>query len=252
MKERLIHRCLDFICFNQESEGYAMTVQAEQYARQVLDGDLSGDEAVSAIIDFYGLSTQSDNSESADGCYAGSEVTINRFGIQDQSLLDEVEMLIVSVRMAEILASPMEGRYDFDCLKTLHARLFSDLYACAGEIRHISITHRTIFCLPQYIDAMANDIFSKLRDDCFLVGQEHGEFIDNLAYYMAEVHALHPFHDGNTRTLRVFFKQLCQEAGWEMNLAATTNGRLLEADISALEGDYQPLISILHDIIEPL
>jgi cell filamentation protein len=252
MKESRIQRCLDFIYFNQESEGYRMTALAEEYARKVLDEDLSGDEAVSEIIESYGLSTESDNTKTPDGCYPDSDVYVNYLGIHDQRILDEIETLIVAVRMAEILGGPQEWNFNFDHLKILHAKLFDDLYPYAGEIRYITITRRTVFCLPQYIDTMAEEIFSKLRDYHYLRDQEHEDFVDNLAYFMAEIHALHPFLDGNTRTMRLFFLQLAHAAQWEINFAFTTDSRLLEADIAALEGDYQPLISILHEVIEPL
>ncbi len=252
MKESRLQRYVDFIGFSLETEGYRMTVQAEQYVRQVLDDDMSGDEAVSAIVDEFSLASESDSTETADGCYEGSEVYVNLFGIRDQELLDEVEAAIVAVRMAEVMAGPQEWTFNFDHLKILHAKLFSDVYPFAGIVRYIPITRRTVFCLPQYIEQVADEIFNKLRDDHYLRGQEHEDFINNLAYYMAEVHALHPFLDGNTRTMRVFFHQLCQAAGWELDLTATADRRLLEADIAALEGDYQPLIGILHEAIGPL
>ena len=68
---------------------------------------------------------------------------------------------------------------------------------------------------------------------------------------MAEVHALHPFLDGNTRAMRIFFQQLSHQAGWHINPSDTDDSRLLEADIAALEGDYQPLIGLLHSAVEP-
>ena len=68
---------------------------------------------------------------------------------------------------------------------------------------------------------------------------------------MAEVHALHPFLDGNTRAMRIFFQQLSHQALWHINPSDTDDSRLLEADIAALEGDYQPLISLLHSAVEP-
>jgi hypothetical protein len=46
--------------------------------------------------------------------------------------------------------------------------------------------------------------------------------------------------------------QLSNAAGWCINPSETSDSRLLEADIAALEGDYQPLISILLDAVEPL
>ncbi|MGD1833172.1 MAG: Fic/DOC family protein [Sphaerochaetaceae bacterium] len=252
MKESQIRRHLDYIYFVQETEDYPMTPKAEAYTRDVLDDDLAGDEAVSMIIDEYGLSANSDTSESPDGLYAGSEVFINYLGLRDQQLLDEIETQIVSVRMAELLKGDFEGPFDFDYLKVVHHHLFSDLYPFAGEQRYVSINQRAMFCLPQYIGRMAEEIFTKLREDNYLKHQEFEEFVDNLAYYMAEIHALHPFLDGNTRTMRIFFHQLAKRAGWRINPSDTNETRLLEADIAALEGDYQPLIGLLHTAVEPI
>lgn len=252
MKESHVRRHLDFICFVQETEGYRMTDKAEQLARDVLDDDLSADEAVSSIMDSYGLAKDGTILHTADGCYPGTDVYINHFGVTDQDLLDNVETEIVSVRMAEILAGVQEWEFDFGHLKTLHGRLFADIYPFAGTVRYIPITRRTVFCLPQYIQTMSDQIFGKLREEDCLRNQELHEFVDNLAYFMAEVHALHPFLDGNTRTMRLFFQQLSNAAGWRINPSETTDSRLLEADIAALEGDYQPLISILLDAVEPV
>ena len=252
MKESRLQHYLDFIGFSMETEGYRMTALAEQYIQQVLAKELSGDEAVSEIVDRYGLSSESDTTRTADGCYEGTDIYINYFGLRDQELLDEIETLIVGVRMAEIMIGKREWTFNFEHLKAIHAHLFDDIYAFAGEIRYIAITKRTVFCLPQYIQQVAAEIFDKLRDYHYLRHQEHEEFVDNLAYFMAEVHALHPFRDGNTRTMRLFFYQLCYSAGWLMDLPNTVDKRLLEADIAALEGDYQPLIGILHEAIRAL
>ncbi|MDX9808902.1 MAG: Fic family protein [Sphaerochaetaceae bacterium] len=252
MKESRLQRYMDFISFNLESEGYRMTAQAEQYVERVLEDDLSGDEAVSEIVDSFGLASESDTSVSPDGCYEGTDVCINYYGIRDQELLDEIETYIVAVRMAQIMIGPQEWNYNFDHLKSIHGTLFGDIYPFAGEIRYIPITRRTMFCLPNYIQRVADEIFETLRKDHYLRGQEHEDFINNLAYFMAEIHALHPFMDGNTRTMRVFFHQLCQAAGWNFDLASASDKRLLEADIAALEGDYQPLIGILNEVVKPL
>jgi cell filamentation protein len=252
MKESHLRRHLDFICFVQETENYPMTERAEQLARDVLDDDMSGDEAVSAVMDHYQISKEDTGETSTDGCYPGTEVYINYFGIRDEELLETVETEIVAIRMAEILKGPQEWEFDFDHLKTLHTRLFYDIFPHAGIVRYIPITQRTIFCLPQYIHSMATEIFDKLREYHYLRNQEFHEFIDNLAYFMAEVHALHPFLDGNTRTMRLFFQQLSHAAGWRINPSDTSDLRLLEADIAALEGDYQPLISILQEAVEAL
>lgn len=252
MKETLILKHLDFINFVQQTEGYRVTEKGEYFARLVLDEDMSADEAVASIIESYGLQKKYEELHTADGLYPDTDVFINYFDLKDQDLLDDIESEIVSVRMAQLILESRKITFNFDYLKKIHKALFSDIYPFAGQIRQMSVTKRTVFCLPQYIESMATQIFEKLKEDRYLHNQEHEEFVDNLAYYMAEIHALHPFLDGNTRTMRLFFLELCNEANWDLDFSVSDSSRFLEADIASLEGDYQPLISILLDVVVPL
>ncbi len=251
MRESYIRRLLDYIYFVQETEEYHMNTEAEEFVHDVLDGKIEPDWAVSRIIEAYGLSGDFAAGAADDYVYPGTDVFVNLFGLTDQLLLDEVETLIVSVRMAEILKTEHDGAFDFEYLSEIHHRLFSDIYPFSGELRETAVTQKTVFCLPQYIESTAEEIFSKLREERYLRKQEFDQFVDNLAYFMAEVHALHPFLDGNTRTMRIFFQQLSHRAGWHINPSETDDSRLLEADIAALDGDYQPLISLMHLAVEP-
>jgi cell filamentation protein len=74
-------------------------------------------------------------------------------------------------------------------------------------------------------------------------------FINDLAFYMGEVEALHPFRDGNGRTARLFFYQLSMNAGYDIDWSLVDADRLLEADISAIDGDYQLLIDVLEEVV---
>lgn len=252
MKERSIRRLLDYIYFVQETEEYHMNEEAEELVHDVLDGKVEPDEAVSRILDTYGLTGDDQMTDTEDHLYPGTDVLINLFGLTDQELLDDVETLIVSVRMAELLKTEHEGAFDFEYLCEIHHRLFSDIYPFSGSLRETAVTQKTVFCLPQYIESTAEEIFTRLRQERYLRKQDFDTFVDNLAYFMAEVHALHPFLEGNTRVLRIFFQQLSHRAGWHINPSQTDDARLLEADIAALDGDYQPLISLLHLAVEPL
>jgi cell filamentation protein len=252
MKESLILKHLDFISFVQETEGYRVSQKAEHLARLVLDDYLSGDQAVLSVLESYGLKRDEVKLSSEDGLYPDSDIYINYLDLKDQEFLDSVETEVVSCRMAQILATEQEWSFDFDHLKYLHKVLLGDIYPFAGLKREISITKRTLFCLPKHIDSVATDIFAKLKEQNYLKDQHHEIFVDNLAYYMAEIHALHPFLDGNTRAMRLFFQQLSNNANWEMDFGESETSHFLQADIASLEGDYQPLISFLLDAVQPL
>ena len=59
---------------------------------------------------------------------------------------------------------------------------------------------------------------------------------------MGEINALHPFREGNGRTLREFFRQLSLNAGYILDFGKTNKEQLLIADINALNGHYCELI----------
>lgn len=57
-------------------------------------------------------------------------------------------------------------------------------------------------------------MFGQLRDEHLLsTVDDDGVFLDRLAYFYAEVNALHPFREGNGRAQRAFSRQLALHAG---------------------------------------
>lgn len=84
----------------------------------------------------------------------------------------------------------------------------------------------------------------------YLCDLERGDFIERMAFYIAEINALHPFREGNGRTQRIFANQLARQAGWELNFKAVSPERLCEAYISSMV-DMSDLIDLLNDTVSP-
>ena len=57
------------------------------------------------------------------------------------------------------------------------------------------------------------------------------------------------FREGNGRTARIYFKQLCANAGYDLTFHKTTKETLLHADVRAFNKDYAPLIHVLDVIV---
>jgi cell filamentation protein len=97
-------------------------------------------------------------------------------------------------------------------------------------MRTVSIAKGTVFCLPQYLESYAADVFGRLAAADRLRGLARDPFITALAGFFGDVNALHPFREGNGRAQRALFSQLAHDAGhhiaWvrmdpERNMAAT-------------------------------
>jgi len=59
--------------------------------------------------------------------YPGTSVLKNKLGIRDKATLEQAEYDLSSVRIAQLVDSPIKGRFDYDHLKAIH--------------RHIGILH---------------------------------------------------------------------------------------------------------------
>ncbi|MGO4615696.1 Fic/DOC family protein [Nocardia sp. 2YAB30] len=80
-------------------------------------------------------------------------------------------------------------------------------------------------------------MFSGLAKERYLRGCSRDEFVERLTHYFAEVNAIHPFRDGNGRTQRAFFRQLCHEAGWGIDWSSLDRDDNVRASIASLRGD---------------
>lgn len=181
------------------------------------------------------------------------EIIENKLGIEDPVLLKNAEAEIVFLRLVELGSKPIQGAYDFEHLKAIHRHLFSDIYTMAGKIRSVNIAKDgSAFCYAQFIDDIQNEIFNRLKQDKYLKGLGNKEFAVKLAELSSDLNALHPFREGNGRTIREFLSQLSENAGYQLLFQNAQKEDRLAADIAAFKGNLEPLILLYTQIIEPV
>jgi cell filamentation protein len=184
--------------------------------------------------------------------YPGTDVLRNELGIRDAGELRRVESDLTYWRALRLATTPIPGSYDLAHLQACHRALFAGLYAWAGQLRTVRIAKADVFCLPQFIEPSACEIFARLAREQHLVGLARNEFIDRLATYLGDVNALHPFREGNGRAQRVFFGQLANEAGHRLRWELVDAAHNVTASIASTRGDLQPLHELLNEIVAPL
>ena len=254
MKSARLSISQEYLRFTIEADGESLTEELEKTFTDILEGDLSADIAVSTYIRSEHLDAGAEESPADEmSRYPGTRCLVNYFGIKDKPSLRRVDKMISSLRTAELLHAPIDMPFTFDYLKAIHSHLFGDIYPSAGMIRRSLSSKHTEFCQPEYIESQAGILFSKLRDDHYLSRiDDVDDFVNELAYYMGEMEALHPFMDGNGRATRFFFNSLALAAGYEIGWGSADPDHFLEANVAALDGDYQALIDVLEEIVIPL
>lgn len=177
----------------------------------------------------------------------GEILLSNKLGIEDAAELKRAEEEIVAARMTEIIEQPIRGSFDFNMLQAIHAKLFSDVYDFAGKVRSVRIAKDdSVFCYPEFIEENQKQIFGGLSDRNYLKGLDRDEFIKQFALLSGELNALHPFREGNGRAIRLFLKQLAENAGWYVAYEDMEAGELLHADVKSFHGDIDPLIGLIE------
>ena len=78
---------------------------------------------------------------------------------------------------------------------------------------------------------------------------DEDKVFDNLAYVMAELNIVHPFREGNGRSIREFIRLMAKRMGYDLNWGNVDKEELLEASILSVD-NYKVLIGILEDCVE--
>ena len=184
-------------------------------------------------------------------CYPKSRVLKNKFNIRDNDELHVAERRLAKYRAEELMHDPIKGRFDFRHLRRIHKYLFQDIYDWAGEVRKVDIAKGNLFCRCFAIEPEAERIFRELRSEKYLQGLNTGAFAGRLAYYFAEINALHPFREGNGRTQREFIRQLAFLNNYFLSYAGITKDEMIEASVQSFKMDYALLEKMLLAHLRP-
>ncbi len=183
--------------------------------------------------------------------YRNTDVLINKFDIREAERLISVERQYSYFRIAQLSANHLPGSFNLSHLQNIHKHIFQDIYPWAGEIRTVDIGKGyTQFACSSYIIPEATKLFNNLKSENHLLGCNIDKISDRLAYYGSELNMLHPFREGNGRTIREFLRSLADNAGYEVNYSITDKDVLFNAFVKSTV-DYTYLKSVFKsNIIE--
>lgn len=152
-------------------------------------------------------------------CYKGTNVLINLLNIRDNKTLQRAESRIVATKLFELRKNEMIGNFDVEHFIKIHKFLFEDIYPFAGKFRTENIAKGYFsFAEWEYIDTELRKLLEKLHKSNLLKNDTRAELVKDLAYYLSELNVLHPFREGNGRTIREFIRELAYKNGYLLDL----------------------------------
>lgn len=165
-------------------------------------------------------------------CYEGTSILINKNDIRDKEVLANVENILVTVKLARLIESS-EGNillknndFSLEHYLELHKYLFGDLYEFAGKIRE-EFTNKSndeipgetgirIYCSPNFIYEALKLRLKKMKLESLRV-KTREQLISFLSNNFMELYFIHPFREGNSRTLREFLREYVEKKFKDLN-----------------------------------
>jgi cell filamentation protein len=151
----------------------------------------------------------------------------------------KAEAELCELRIIELRLRPVQGNFDADHLKEINRRIFQDLpdlgfkdvtpgiyrpEVATGKdwmkMRGLESAPGSFFVAYSKMDAASLkrlDAVLEAADPVRLSSLSTKDFTQAIAKLYSELDYIHPFPDGNSRTLRAFTSQLATEAGYDID-----------------------------------
>lgn len=183
-------------------------------------------------------------------CYPDSNVLKNKLNIRDLRELKDVEEKFVAIKQLVLLQKPIPGRFTINHLLRIHRFLFEDVYPFAGHIRREQISKgETLFFLPDLIKRELRRVFVEIHETGMLQEKKPQSQIQHLSHVMAELNIIHPFREGNGRSIREFIRCMAQVYGLTLNWGNADQDTMMDAAIASVYDDMA-FCEILHQCLE--
>ena len=196
--------------------------------------------------------------------YENTEILINKLNIRDEKVLLQAEADLTTQRLIDIDDEILSNKtqFDFKHIKKIHQYIFQDIYEWAGVPRTVNIAKpeevlnglSVEYTDKNFIEENMNKALVRLNEvdwKNLSLGMKSKEFTRRLA----DVWKVHPFREGNTRTIIKFSCQYAKTNGFPMKeeLFKDYSNYVRKSLVLASIGEYAEykyLERIIKDAIE--
>ncbi|NII60051.1 Fic/DOC family protein [Sphingomonas aerolata] len=176
--------------------------------------------------------------------YPGTDILRNTLGITDDAALKKAEQRFTAVRGIEVARLTFPATPDG--YRALHKHLFQDVYDWAGQDRSVDTAKGGArFAHAPYIASSLDAVFRDMAAKTDFRGLTRDAFFDRLGNHINEINAVHPFREGNGRTMRHHAAQIARDAGHPIRIGSIDKTAWMEASRHGfLTGDHRAMAAV--------
>lgn len=174
--------------------------------------------------------------------YPNTNVLINNLNIRDYDKLKEKETTDAFDKLTQLRYEIFDMEIDKNRLNFLHKYLFGDIYPFAGEYRKVDMmkARGSFLSVEKGIDKELNELFieiNEMKNHCHNIR----DFCNILARLYTALIFIHPYREGNGRTIREFLREYSIKYSEELGIGK------MELDWSAInKEELDECIEVVH------
>jgi cell filamentation protein len=177
-----------------------------------------------------------------------ADILKNKLGTKDVKELEDFETLLLTDAYDHFLRLLEEKKLtlNLNLLFEIHEYFLGTLYTWAGKIRTVNISKGDTFFAPaQHIGNAIKEFESIFEENKPKPGDSKEEIAKKLAFLHCELNVIHPFREGNGRTLRLFLDLLTVNVGYEaVDFRKISDEEFIGACKHGMLQNYRPMEEI--------
>jgi cell filamentation protein len=169
----------------------------------------------------------------------------NKLGLASQKELEDAETILLADAYKFFLSKRNLDTVVFDTkfLFSIHKYFLGTLYEWAGKKREVNISKgEMMFASVNHLDVSLKYLDEVLKENIPKKMNSREKIAHKIAFIHNEYNAIHPFREGNGRTIRLFLDILISSIGYEMiDWSPKSKNDYIKACISGAIGSHKPM-----------
>lgn len=177
------------------------------------------------------------------------DILKNKLGLKTKKKLDEAEGLLLADSYTHFfdLLKEDEVVFDLSLLFSIHYFFFHTLYAWAGKVRTVDISKDGMLFAPvKYLHHSLKEFEAILQKQLPTSSDSKDTAAKKLAIIHNEFNVIHPFREGNGRTIRLLLDLLVGNSGYQpIDWSKKPDAEYLTACIAGASGRHGAMTQII-------
>ena len=177
----------------------------------------------------------------------------NELDIKNQKDLEDIESILLADSYFHFSQQIELIEINLKFLFKLNKYFLGNIYSWAGKLRNVDISkNQTLFAPAIHLKQTLKQFEKILKENTPSKKDTKQQIAKKIAIIHCELNAIHPFREGNGRTIRLFIDLICQKFGYKnIDYSKSSKPSYVKACILGMNMDYSKMEKIIYKGLTP-